>query len=453
MHPQYNISTMTYAEGLTLVKAARQEVIATQTALRQSRQPLEKQAVWDKIKEWWAQLQAKAPEWWAELKKQMPAWALQDSKTTPGTKTLSPTVLYPALGALGGAALGGFSGMGQPKGRGRPLSRMLTGGLVGGAGTALMQALLGGLPNASTNRAEETYRQGMEDYKNTGAPLAWFTRPKPDDIEGTAAYYQKPERFYNKGPLARKATIGGATLGAGAGHLGMSAAHRARVVDAAVADMMQKQKPSTVTQKPPTTYTGLTPPTTTTVTPTIAEDLAKAVAARKAKLPWWTPFRGSVAKDLEYRQILPSRPGKPTAPRYTNLWSQTNMPRSANARPGYSLKARIGVPAVTGVLGGLAGNVLDYYTDPRVYNASIAHKKQTIADVLDAFYSVRGTDPSKDLPADFLKGDIKDVLQKVIFARDVQPRLKKNPDIIRFLEKARTILGLDFWKKPEYNAT
>jgi len=141
MQAQYNLTTMTFDDGLSLVKEAQ-----------------EKQAIgMDDIKQWWQQLRSGASD---KLTQALQTEAGQKLQELWANKNIR----YPALGAIAGGGAGLLSSVAQPKGRRRPISRGLTGALIGGLGgfgAAQAEPFLEGTPGKvdveAAQRAQEAW--------------------------------------------------------------------------------------------------------------------------------------------------------------------------------------------------------------------------------------------------------------------------------------------------------
>jgi len=165
---QFKLANMSYEDGMDLVKVARDEVQAARTSSLEKGADVEKVALS-----------------WDEIKTKLPAF-LKDEKGVAG---LNNQVLLPALGALGGGTLGGLSAFSKsdPKRR-RPVSRALTGALLGGLGGLGTAAALPLFQNElSKNPAASEAGQGYGEPA-TWPSWLWANRPDAISTPGHAAY-------------------------------------------------------------------------------------------------------------------------------------------------------------------------------------------------------------------------------------------------------------------------
>jgi len=152
-----NIESMTYADGLALVAKTREK----RASVRAATPPLTKEAAGEGLKELWSKLTTGAGDKYTQL-----MGLLENNERLNKMMTFlheNKNITYPLLGALAGGTVGGLSSLRQDRERRRPLSRALTGALLGGMGTAAVQQAwpwLSGVPS-KTDRARAAEHAGL----------------------------------------------------------------------------------------------------------------------------------------------------------------------------------------------------------------------------------------------------------------------------------------------------
>jgi hypothetical protein len=449
---QHNVAEMTYSDGLALVAATRRAVLQKRAAMRAVRGPLEKQATMEEIRKWvgglWDKAKGQVSEKGKPLKAMLPKWLMSGDK-------INPQLLYPALGALGGGALGGLSSLRQEKGHRQPYSRALTGALLGGLGTFGAQQLW---PLVSGDKAKAPALLNAEDIMNR-EPTLWETLVGPggrpevkaerelanNDPAHPVNQYLRPEphgALHTAGHVARPA----AAFAAGAipTRMALQPFHRNLQLQQFY-KMTPKDLPAGINAK---AISGPTLPEYNTRIATTAANqfprlnripgVGKWVARTlvtpgidKAIMEPAMTLGSTTGRDiLGHPTTIPA--GKPTG--YSNTASVAKL------QPGMPARYRVGVPLGVGSL--LAAGTLahDYYKTPELWNAKRTFEASNIRSAIQGYREASINLAAKlppELNVDALRarGDKpRDIIRKWTLALGFAPELKNNPEYVKFLE-------------------